>query len=110
MDGSDRSRPGGNGSLNGVSCSSATACIAVGSTSTGTLAERWNGMQWAVQPTPDVAGASLSSVSCSSATACTAVGDVLSSASGNRVTLAERWNGTTWAIQPTPGNPTVALH
>jgi hypothetical protein len=50
--------PAGNGSLNWVSCSSATACTAVGEASTSvsgnhvTLAERWNGTAWAIQPTP----------------------------------------------------------
>ena len=48
--------------LNGVSCTAATACIAVGYSrnSTGTdlaLAERWNGSSWRIQPTPNPAGA-----------------------------------------------------
>ena len=35
---------GGSGSiLNGVSCTSASACTAVGNSSNGTLAEGWNG-------------------------------------------------------------------
>src|SRR5215472_11542342 len=51
--------PGGTHSaLDGVSCTVATACIAVGyyTSSQGvkvTLAERWNGTSWSVQPTPD---------------------------------------------------------
>jgi hypothetical protein len=44
--------PAGNGSLSGVACSSATACTAVGSASSGALTERWNGTKWAIQPTP----------------------------------------------------------
>jgi hypothetical protein len=98
-------------SLSGVSCTSDTACTAVGyylnkAESSVTLAESWNGTKWAIQPTSNPAGAlgdSLSGVSCSSATACTAVGFY-----GNRLgldtTLAEAWNGTKWAIEPTP-NP-----
>jgi hypothetical protein len=93
--------------LTGVSCTSATACTAVGgSRSAGTevtLAERWNGTGWSIQSTPEPSGAQsseLSGVSCSSATACTAVGH----SSGS---LAERWNGSTWAIQPVP-KPTGA--
>ena len=108
---------GPNGSsLEGVSCTSATACTAVGSyrNSAGklvTLAERWDGTAWTVQSTPNPTGAggsspSLQDVSCTSATACTAVGDFYNS-SGTAVTLAERWNGTSWKIQSTP-NPTGA--
>ena len=100
--------------LSGVSCTSAHACTAVGKyiKSTGgilTLAERWNGTEWTIQPTPNPAGASqsiLSGVSCTSASACAAVGNYIKSTGGN-LTLAERWNGTKWTIQPAP-NPTGA--
>jgi hypothetical protein len=99
--------------LNGVSCTTSTACAAVGgyvsSSASGTLAERWNGTVWAIQPTPNPAGGtddSLDAVSCTASTACTAVGTYLIT-SVTDVTLAEAWNGTAWAIQPTP-NPTTA--
>jgi hypothetical protein len=106
---------GDNMVLNGVSCSSATACTAAGEyeTSSGSerpLAEQWNGTKWAVQSTPNPSGGHdvlLYGVSCSSATACTAAGNYVASDANER-TLAERWNGTTWAIQPTP-NPSGAL-
>jgi hypothetical protein len=103
------------GSLGSVSCLGITACTAVGNyfDSAGnqvTLAERWNGTRWAIQPTPNPTGASnsvLSGVSCARLRPlCTAVGNYVDAA-GNQVTLAERWNGTRWAIQPTP-NPTGA--
>jgi hypothetical protein len=74
-----------------------------------TLAERWNGTSWKIQPTPNPTGGAksapkdLSGVSCTSATACTAVGHYILGLS-QYLTLAERWNGTTWTIQPTP-NP-----
>jgi hypothetical protein len=64
-----------------VSCTSATACTAVGSGNTRVLVERWNGETWSVQPTPKPAGSSdsvLMGVSCTSATACTAVGFLVS--------------------------------
>jgi hypothetical protein len=95
--------------LQGVSCASTTACTAVGqynssSGGTFTLAERWNGTVWAIQPTANPAGetyAQLESVACPSASKCTAIG--LSSSQGSSAsTLAERWDGKTWAIQPTP--------
>jgi hypothetical protein len=71
--------------LVGVSCPSATACIAVGwyiDTSTGNqialpLAEAWDGTAWTVQPVPPPIGSNhgtLSGVSCTAATTCTASG------------------------------------
>ena len=76
----------------------ASACTAVGSTSTSTttvtLAERWNGTTWSIQTTPNPTGGSsagLGGVSCASATACTAAGGYTKGTTG--VTLAEHWNG-----------------
>jgi hypothetical protein len=97
--------------LNNVSCTSATACTAVGyhvtnSGHTLTLAEAWNGTKWTIQPTPNPVGTTnseLTGVSCTSTSACTAVGRYYGSPS--IATLAEGWNGTKWVIQPTP-NPT----
>ena len=93
--------------LNGVSCTSPSACTAVGGFGHGTasapLAERWNGTKWAIQRTPKRAGATFSAlfgVSCTSPTACIAVG--YSSRSGVAAALAEQWNGTKWAILRTP--------
>ena len=98
--------PQGGGGLNGVSCTSARACTAVGASGARTLAERWNGARWRIQPTPNPpqGGGFLSGVSCTSTRACIAVGG---STSRRRapVTLAERWNGTRWTIQPTPNPP-----
>jgi hypothetical protein len=68
--------------LVGVSCTSSTACTAVGAfyNSAGvpvTLAERWNGTSWSIQPNPAPAGekeSQLNSVSCPSTTNCATVG------------------------------------
>lgn len=100
--------------LFGVSCSGATACMAVGDDINTSflevpLVERWNGSTWSVLPTPSIAGSMASgfqSVSCASATGCNAVGDNLNG-SGVEVTLAEKWNGTSWSIKPSP-NPSTA--
>lgn len=96
--------------LQGVSCTSATECTAVGAYNNAgvqeTLAERWNGTAWTIQTTPNPTGALASvfgGVSCTSATACIAAGAYLNS-SDYALTLAESWNGTTWTIQTTP-NP-----
>ena len=100
------------GLLGGVSCTAARACTAVGYYITGagvpqTLAERWNGSTWEIQPTPNPPvdrQISLSAVSCPQRRACTAVGFSEFNAVS---TLAERWNGSTWEIQETP-NPAGA--
>jgi hypothetical protein len=100
--------PGSPGSgLNGVACTSASFCVAAGFRLDGagnpvaTLAERWNGKSWAIQPTPNPApGSGFGGVACTSASFCVAVGG---GPAGVR-TLAERWNGRSWAIQRTP-NP-----
>ncbi len=94
--------------LSGVSCTSATACTAVGSGAGAALAERWDGTSWTIQAIPSPSGATasgLSGVSCTSAIACTAIGGY--SSPGLSGTLAERWDGTSWTIQTTP-NPSGA--
>ena len=91
----------GGGVLFGVSCSSASACTAVGASNAGTFAERWNGTKWLIQPAanPPPGGGVLFGVACTSAVSCTAVGF------SNSGTLAEHWDGTAWAIQATPNPP-----
>jgi len=79
--------------LSSVSCASAIACTAVGSSMGSPLIERWNGTSWTIQSAPASQGG-LSSVSCPSATACTAVG-------GN---LAATWDGNSWTFEQPP-NP-----
>ena len=104
--------------LSGVSCTSSTACVAVGGSdkeghgfggesTSSALAEVWNGSSWSLQSVPSPTGAKgivLSGVSCASSSACTAVGNYNNS-SGIQVTLAEVWNGSSWSVQATP-NPT----
>jgi hypothetical protein len=97
------------GEFQGVSCGSATDCIAVGyydsiDDSIGLpLAARWNGTRWSVQAIPLPSGESgeLAAVSCTSSVRCTAVGETRL-ASDTSATLAERWNGHTWTAQSTP--------
>ena len=92
--------------LNGVSCTAANACTAVGyyaqppTFARHTLAEAWNGSSWKIQPTPNPDGyAGLAAVSCTAASACTAVG---SKALTAPTVLAEAWNGSTWTAQQAP--------
>ncbi|HWE56566.1 MAG TPA: hypothetical protein VG435_13720 [Acidimicrobiales bacterium] len=103
--------------LSAVSCTSADACVAVGSAGSmvgpipggqTTLAEVWNGSTWKIQPTPNPTGAtdsSLTAVSCTSADACVAVGSAGTtdgSTFGSATPLAEVWNGSVWRIRATP--------
>lgn len=92
-------RAGSVDELLGVSCTSSTACAAVGvSDIYGALTEHWDGHRWTV--IPELAdlmdqSAGLGSVSCTSKTACTAVGGVGNSA--GEFDLIERWNGKRWS-------------
>jgi hypothetical protein len=107
--------------LLGVSCASTTACTAVGlyyswppnSRSfvyTLTLAERWDGARWSIQPPPTpgtVAGGPitnggvLNAVSCPSVAVCMA-GDAIVPGG---TSLAEYWNGRKWSTQKTADRP-----
>jgi hypothetical protein len=99
--------------LLGVSCGSASTCMAVGfdATRSGgakTLAESWNGTAWTIVPSPNKNSQNLlRAVSCISASACTAVGYSYGAHSEPK-TLVESWNGTAWTIVPSP-NPAPGL-
>jgi len=92
----------------GVSCSSPSACTAVGLIFTPapfTVAERWDGSSWTVQDTPNLPGATdvgLPAVSCPVLSVCTAVGGYAND--GPMVTLAEQWNGNGGSA-PVAGSP-----
>jgi hypothetical protein len=115
--------PLGGSGLGGVSCVSTQDCVAVGYGHATvrrfptrafdvTLAERWDGTRWSIQPTPnppvrgpDDIGSELDAVSCASRTACMAVGYRSPLRSGD-VPFAERWDGARWQIEhiPLPAN------
>ena len=85
--------------LNGVSCTSRTACVAVGHGQGGPLfAERWNGRAWSLQKleSPARKNSGLDAVSCPTRFVCTAVGTA-----DNKV-LVMQWNGKTWSIRHVP--------
>ncbi len=86
--------------LSGVSCTSTTFCMAVGTGFTGTtgttLVENWNGSSWSiVSPSP---GGVLAGVSCPGSTDCFAVG-------GGAI---EHWNGTGWTSSATVGSVSLS--
>src|SRR5579884_2339075 len=90
--------------LYGVSCVSASDCIAVGYYDTGsydqTLIEEWNGTSWSIVSSPNTyttENNSLYGVSCVSASDCWAVGYYYTGSSTYQ-TLIEEWNGTSWSI------------
>lgn len=66
--------------LSSVSCTSRSACIAVGArfdsalTNETPLIERWDGASWSVERVPGTHGAVLQAVSCASHVVCTALG------------------------------------
>jgi hypothetical protein len=97
--------------LYGVSCQSASLCMAVGfyGNAQQTLVEQWNGETWSVVPSPNPnANASyLNGVSCTSPTFCAATGYYYSGSFYQ--TLIEEWNGIDWAIVASP-NSSVTQH
>lgn len=105
------------GQLEGVSCTSADFCMAVGGYDNYAFARRWDGSSWSASPVPHLKGNNddLYSVSCVSPTGCVAVGihDVTSSISAPILAQpdARKWNGTTWSRfdSVTPGGFVSAL-
>ncbi len=103
--------PAAGSQYNRVSCTSPSACMAVGSSGS----ESWNGSVWSSVPIglPGT-DAALSAVSCSGASACTAVGSFAPPTTcGPRppcnqiyqATLIESWNGSAWSVVPSPNAP-----
>jgi hypothetical protein len=89
--------------LNGVACSSAKDCVAVGAVYSATvgsvpLAEQWNGKSWktlAVKLPAGGIGGQLYGVSCKSGK-CVAAGQFYTKGQHD-FGLAETWNGTSWS-------------
>jgi hypothetical protein len=98
--------------LNDLSCTSGTFCVAVGSTkSDGTTrysaaVSTWDGTAWAQADLPGLSGNSvLSGVACVSSTFCIAVGEHGKSDYPQGVwtqPLTEVWNGSAWSVVKTP--------
>jgi hypothetical protein len=95
-------------SLYSVSCVSASNCVAVGYTNTGsayeTLVEVWNGSVWSIVSSPNAGTTDdeLRSVSCVSASDCVAVGVGYTDTGSGYETLVEVWNGRVWSIVSSP--------
>ncbi len=102
--------------LFGISCTSSSACVAVGATTDLTIrhltrAFHWNGSLWdpRLPPQPGIYS-EFRDVSCTASNACTGVGIYMASGGGAILPFAGRWNGTAWALQsvPLPGGATTA--
>jgi hypothetical protein len=97
--------------LNAISCTSATACTAVGSKNRQQSAEGWNGIAWTPEliPEPMSTESFLFGVSCASARSCEAVGSTLPTPQSYQQALTEGWNGIAWTTQPTPSSPNLNM-
>jgi hypothetical protein len=108
--------------FDGVSCATATDCLAVGTYRDGALskvlAEWWDGTQWTVVPdVPLPAGAAIDRahplvVDCGGPQSCMAAGTV--SVGGVATPLAAHWNGSAWqstSLAPvaSPAGPVVIV-
>ena len=92
--------------LDGVSCSSASYCIAVGrflkSGGDRILTEKWTGATWSVLASPTTPPGEivdLNGVSCKSPTFCMAVGAF---ANNPPKSFAMKWNGSSWTVETVP--------
>ena len=83
----------GNVGFDGVACTAANACMAVGGVGSEPLIERWNGSTWSRQPVPPAVGP-IGPVSCTSRRACLAIG-FRRPREGLPVV---RWNGSRWRL------------
>jgi hypothetical protein len=100
--------------LQGASCASPTACVAVGGYTNATgyslgLAESWNGKKWSEVPLPSPDGYGqlfgVSCVSCASSKYCLAVGVSLASDGLQGTPSSYVWNGKSWAFEKVPVPP-----
>jgi hypothetical protein len=85
--------------LSGVSCASATSCVAVGVADrpgTAAFAERYAAGRWSVLRIVPRRRSAFYRVSCPAAATCVAAGQ-----QGTR-SLIERWNGSRWLVQAVP--------
>jgi hypothetical protein len=101
-----------------VSCSTATACTAigsrgsvVGSRQSAILAAHWNGRAWKLQPVPAPSGGPgrMHAVACASATYCVAAGVNYAAGvnppqpgGGRQWPVSVVWKGSTWKLAPVP--------
>jgi plastocyanin len=94
----------GNSVLAGVAAISANDVWAVGYTSTRTLVEHWDGVQWSIVGSPNVGSGvnGLNAIEIVSPNDMWAVGSYYVPASNKYQTLVEHWNGGGWSVVASP--------
>lgn len=103
-----RARAQGNDILDGVSCVSASFCVAVGQSwyrpthEYRALTESYNNGTWAVVPAPRGFESELNGVSCTGTDKCIAVGNTRRSDTAPDRPLIESFNGSTWSDVAAP--------
>ena len=91
-----------------VSCTSPSACTAVGESRPRfrfdrTLVETWDGKSWSVVASPDASTFTniLVDVSCPTPAQCVAVGTFFNGSEYQLLSMS--WDGTSWSLLPNPG-------
>jgi len=90
--------------LAGISCPTATRCVAAGANANRAAAMSYNGKAWTVTSVPAPAKGTIEvfhSVSCLSATVCVAVGQSGPANGSTSADLAGFWNGKSWKLVTT---------
>lgn len=105
--------PNGSKALDGVACTAASFCLAVGQNDSALAAAwKWNGTSWQslVVYNPGSTDNVLNAVKCASATNCEAVGGHGDGSDSTTYPLAEFWNGSSMQKQSTYGAPHGELY
>jgi hypothetical protein len=91
-----------------VSCTSPSACAAVGEARPRfgfdrALVETWDGKAWSVVASPDASTSTnvLNDVSCPTVVQCVAVGTFFNGSEYQLLSMS--WDGTSWSLLPNPG-------
>jgi hypothetical protein len=99
-----------NPQLNGISCTSASFCVAVGTAGSvallaQNLTETWDGGSWSITPSPDTSLVDnyLQGVSCSTPSSCVAAG--YRDGNASYALQALQWDGSAWTMGPTLDAP-----
>lgn len=91
-------------SIDGISCTSASACIAAGSSDQGSYSLRWDGTSWAIQAKPSSLGQGApADLDCMSSSKCAWAGSESAAALSG-------WDGTIWQPEPAPSPSSTWLH
>jgi RHS repeat-associated protein len=85
--------------IGGISCASASACVAAANSDKGNYSLRWDGSAWTIQANPNTPGQSdPSDLDCMSSSKCIAVG------SESNAPLLNGWDGTIWQPEQAPSS------